>query len=40
MEQKRLKEKKNKGTVNLKTGRFNNIDSAVIISGVSVAVQN
>ena len=29
-----------KATVNLKTGRFDNIDSAVINSGVSNAVQN
>ena len=31
---------KNKATVNLKTERFNNIDSAVIISNVSKAVHN
>ena len=32
--------RKSKATVNLKTGRFDNIDSAVIISSVSKAVQN
>ena len=31
--------RKNKGTVNFKTGRFDNIDSTVIISSVSKAVQ-
>ena len=32
--------KKNKAAVNLKTGRFDNINSAVIISSVCKAVQN
>ena len=32
--------RKNEAAVNLKTGRFNNIDTAVIISSVSKAVQN
>ena len=31
---------KSKATVNLKTGRFDNIESAVIISSVCKAVQN
>ena len=32
--------RKNKAAVNLKTGRFDNINSAVIISSVCKAVQN
>ena len=32
--------RKNKTTVSLKTGRFNNIDQAVIVSSVGKAVQN
>ena len=32
--------RKNNATVNLKTGRFDNINSAVIINSVSKAVQN
>ena len=34
------RKEKNKAIVNLKTGRFDNIDSAVIISSGNKAVQN
>ena len=37
---KRKLKEKNKAAVNLKTGRFDNIDLAVIISNVCKAVQN